>query len=224
MLKPLLSDYLEPLSYLIFFAVFTFYSWRVQRTPSFIMLACFYLVATSMMAVSMTLNVNTQFYNVLYLLSTMSLGYYFISILESKTKKYVTGVLVMIVVMYFTLSTAFGWDIYLDSKGHALSSLMLLCMMFMYYQQFMNDVSDESIALNFDFWFVSSQLLYQMGSFGVFLSYNYFTQKILPDGNYTAENRATLTYLWMVHNVLLFLSAIITATGLVWKVYHRKSH
>lgn len=222
-MKQLLSDYLEPLSFLIYFASFSFYVWRIQRMPRYGVLAGFYAIAAGMMAISMTLQVNTQFYNVLYLLSTLSLGYYFISILDNKTKKYISAALVATVVIYFVLSTALGWDDYLDSRGHALASLMLLCMMFMYYQQFMNDVSDESIVMNFDFWFVSSQLLYQMGSFGIFLSYNYFTQKVLPDGNYTKENRDTLTYLWMVHNVLLFLSALITATSLACRVYHRKS-
>lgn len=195
----------------------------MNRSLHYHLLAGFYLVAASMMAIAMNLKVNTQFYNVLYLLATLCLGYYFISILENRTSKYVSGALAVIVVLYFTVSTAFGWDDYLDSRGHALSSLALLCMMFMFYRQFMNDVREDSIALNLDFWFVSAQLLYQMGSFGIFLSYNYFTQKVMPDGNNTAENRTILTNLWMVHNVLLFLSALITATSLVWKVYHRKS-
>jgi hypothetical protein len=202
--------------------VFIIYGWRIARVAHYRLLAGFYLMAAVMMTISMTLQVNTQFYNVLYLLSTLCLGYYFIALLESKIKKYTSVALVITLVIYFTLSTLFGWNDYLDSRGHALSSIILLCMMFMYYHQFMNDVRDESIATNFDFWFVSGQLLYQMGSFGIFLSYNYLTQKILPDGNYTLENRTTLTYLWMVHNVLLFLSALITAASLVWKVYLRK--
>lgn len=222
-MRHLIGDYLEPLSYLIYVAVFAFYFWREHRALRYGLLAGFYLVAAAMMAIAMNLQVNTHFYNVLYLLATLCLGYYFITILENKTNKYISGALVVIVVLYFTFSTLFGWDDYLDSRGHALSSLALLCMMFMFYRQFMNDVREDSITLNFDFWFVSAQLLYQMGSFGIFLSYNYFTQKILPDGNYTAENRNILTYLWMVHNVLLFLSALITATSLVWKVSHRKS-
>lgn len=222
-MRHLIADYLEPLSYLIYLAVFAFYGWRVDRNVRYRVLAGFYLVAAGLMAIAMNLQANTHFYNVLYMLAAMSLGYYFYSILITKLKKTVSAVLVIMVVIYFAVSTALGWDVYLDSRGHTLASLVLLWLMFMYYHQFMNDVRDESIATDFDFWFVSAQLLYQMGSFGIFLSYNYFTEKVLPDSNYTKENRAILTNLWMVHNVLLFLSALITAASLVWKVYLRKS-
>jgi hypothetical protein len=221
-LRNFTRDFFEPIAFLIYLGVFAYYARRWQRVPKYGVVAGYYLVAACLMFAAANMVVNTHLYNVLYLLTAIGLGYYFFSLLGSRTERGVVVLKVTVVIIYFILSAAFGWDVYLDSRGHALTSLMLLGMMFMYYRQFMRDVRDDSISVNFDFWFVSSQLLYQMGSFGIFLSYNYFTKKILPDGNYTAENRTILTNLWIVHNVLLFLSALITAASLLWKVYRRK--
>jgi hypothetical protein len=96
-------------------------------------------------------------------------------------------------------------------------------MIFMYIHELLANVSEHPLLFSFDFWFVSAQIIYYLGSFIIFLSFNYLTKKILPTELYSHENRAILTKLWGVHNVLLFLGSLLTTGGAAWISSRKKS-
>jgi hypothetical protein len=77
--------------------------------------------------------------------------------------------------------------------------------------------------LNFDFWFVSSQFFYYLGSFFIFLTYGYLTKKLISSPEYSKQNIFYIRQLWVAHNVLLFLSALVIAGSLLWISFRRKS-
>jgi hypothetical protein len=93
----------------------------------------------------------------------------------------------------------------------------------MFMHQILANVSEESLSMNFDFWFVSSLLIYNLGAFIIFLTFGYLTRKILPAELYSFENRDLVTAVWGVHNVLLFLSSLLTLASAVWISFHKKS-
>lgn len=169
------------------------------------------------------LKVNTHFYNLLYPLTSLTLGYYFYELLQTQLKKAVALASGLVAILYyFSNSFFFSAETLFDSIGHVISSLGVVLLIFMFFHQVMTNVKEEPLSHNFDFWFVCVQLFYHLGAFAIFLSYNYFTRKVLSVEFYSNENRSILTYLWVVHNVLLFLGALTTAFAIVW-IYRRKS-
>lgn len=207
----------------MYFGAFLFYARKVDRKFRYQVLYGYYLVAAVMMIKALQLDDNTQLYNLLYVLTSLSLGYYFYSLLQPRLKRTVALVCGLTPLLYYlSKSTVFESEPFFDSIGHAISSSGIVIMIFLYLHYIITNVKEEPLSHNFDFWFVCVQLFYHLGAFAIFLSYNYFTRKVLPVEYYSRENRSILTYLWVVHNVLLFLGALITAYAIVW-IYRRKS-
>jgi hypothetical protein len=152
------------------------------------------------------------------------MGVYFYHTLTSGWKKKLIVICCFLEAGYFINSNLLlQQEPVFDSVGHVLLSAGVMLMVFLFMHQVFSNVKDELLSMNFDFWFVCSQMIYHLGAFAIFLTYNYLTKKILADGFYSPENRILLTKVWGVHNVLLFLSSLITAASVVWIAYHRKS-
>jgi hypothetical protein len=83
-----------------------------------------------------------------------------------------------------------------DSTAYVLLSSGIVIMAFMFMHQVLTHVTEEVLSMNFDFWFICSQLVYFLGAFAIFLTYNYLTQKII-EGFYSWENSDT-AYTFMV--------------------------
>jgi hypothetical protein len=108
-----------------------------------------------------------------------------------------------------------------DSIGYSLVSFTVVALVMMYLHQLLNHVTEQDIFHDFRFWLSSCYLIYFLGSFVIFLSYHYFTVKILA--TYTHEERYILTDLWGLHNLLLFVGALVLLFGSLWIAYRRKS-
>ena len=222
-MKVFLSQYLEPISFLLYFGAFFFYSWRLVRKFHYRLLCGYYLVAFIMMMKAVQLDDNTQLYNLLYVLTSLGMGYYFYSLLQTRLKRTIALVCGLTPLLYYlSKNTIFESELLFDSIGHAISSSGVVIMIFLYLHYIITNVKEEPLSNNFDFWFVCVQLFYHLGAFAVFLSYNYFTRKVLTVEFSSDKNSAILTYLWVVHNVLLFLGALTTAYAIIW-IYRRKS-
>jgi hypothetical protein len=110
-----------------------------------------------------------------------------------------------------------------DSLGFVILSVGIVVMSFLFMHQILTNVTEEPLSWNFDFWFVSSQLLYHLGSFFIFLTYGYLTKKLISSPEYSKQNIFYIRQLWVAHNVLLFLSALMIAGSLLWISFRRKS-
>jgi hypothetical protein len=88
-------------------------------------------------------------------------------------------------------------------------------------QQLIGDVTEKKLSYNFDFWFVCVQLMYQLGSFAIFLSYNYFTKQYFAAGDDKRELSIMLGYLWVIHNAILFIGALITGYAVIY-IYRKR--
>lgn len=217
---------IEPFSFLLNSFILFYYCWKINYRFKYRVLTGFNFVAAILLAKAsqegLQFNTNVEYYNFLYLLSSLCLGYYFYTSLLPKLKKIITLLLCGITILYFIFNNPlFSKDQLFDSMGYVISSMGITIMILMLIHQIMTNVNEEPLSLNFDFWFICSQMVYHLGSFVIFLTYNYLTQKIIPQ--YIYKNRELLTYLWTIPNVLLFLSSLITCTGVLWIAYSRKS-
>ncbi len=162
-------------------------------------------------------NVNTHFYNLLYPITSVFLSQYFYNLLQTRLKKTVAVITGLIPLVYYS----FHIDApYFDSIGYVAASTGIVVLIFLYLHQVLHHVTEEPLSHNADFWFVCVQLAYHLGSFAIFLSYNYFTHRYFAEGK-SPEIGTILTYLWIVHNVILFLGALILSFGIAW-IYRRK--
>jgi hypothetical protein len=218
-----LSHFIEPLAFLLLFASLHFYHRKVDAGIQYKMLYRYYLVATLIMFVSSQLDFNPPMYNLLYLLTGMSIGYFFYKTLQSRFKKNLALAGITITITYYFVSNLMnGFDQIFDSNGHVLSSTCIVVLIFLYLHQVLTNVNEDPLSQNFDFWFVCVQLVYHLSSFAIFLSYNYFTHRFFLERHESKEIGTILTTLWVVHNVILFLSAVTISLSIAW-IYRRKS-
>lgn len=184
----------------------------------------FYLVGfvlmTGMVLTTYTSEDSTALvYNLLYLFTSLFLSSYFYTVFQARSKKIVSVIAGLVTLLYYALNTE---AVYFDSIGHVIASTGIVMLIFLYLHQILNNVNEEPLSLNVDFWFVCVQLAYHLGSFAIFLSYNHFTHRYLLERAESKQIGTILTYLWVVHNVILFLSALIMSSGIVW-IYRKKS-
>lgn len=216
--------YLEPICFFLNSLALIYFSFKINHQLKYKVLAVSYFVGALILSKASQStggsHVNTDLYNILYVITTGGIGYYFLSTLTSKTKRACTLIVILIVILYYLIHNFVGDEKFFDSMGYVISSTGIVVMIFMFIHQMINNVTDEPLSLNFDFWFVCSQLFYCLGSFAVFLTYNYFTLKVLPDLKYEIQD--LLTYLWAIPILLLFLSTLTTGLAVVWISSQRK--
>jgi hypothetical protein len=156
-------------------------------------------------------------------LSSFALSAYFYNILRGVFQRIVLIVLCVLNGTYYVL-TNFppGGHAVFDSMAFVLLSITVVILSFIYIFQLMADVKEEPLSLNLDFWFTASQLVYFVPSFTIFLTYGYLTQKAMSGEGY-AGTSTPLTWLWGIHNVLLFLSSLLTGGGILWIFFQNRS-
>ena len=197
----------------------------MSRRLKYIILCAYYMVASIIMAkASLVTGYNIDLYDFLFLLSSVCLTTFFYLLYSSLTKKIIAIVIGASEACYFVFHDIINSPSPLfDSVAFVILSSGIMIMIFMYIHGLVANISDEPLLSTFDFWFVSGQIIYHLGSFIIFLTFNYLTKKILPAELYSHENRAVLTKLWGVHNVLLFLGSLLTTGGVAWISFHKKS-
>lgn len=160
---------------------------------------------------------NTYLYNILYLITSLAFGFYFFEILKNQWKRLVALIAGLSVLIYYFINIK---EVYFDSIGFVITSTGIIVLIFLFLDQIMTNVTEEPLFNNFDFWFICVQLMYHLGSFAIFLSYNYYTHRFFSEGSPDSFSRM-MGYLWVVHNILLFVGSVITCAGVFW-IYYRK--
>ena len=218
------ANFLEPLSYLLLCAALLLQLMTNKRVE-IEALAVFYLIASAGLWYASWLAhrrfINYWFYNVLYLPALLVICFYFYRILGSRKSRQIIRSIVALNVLYYVVRTVFWGGLPLmDNFGYALLSISVTFLSFWYFYDVLSHVSESAIWHRIDFWLVSGYMLYFLGSFFIFLQFANLAYNILD--TYTDKQRAPLTMLWGVHNVLLFISSLTTLLGSVWIAFRRK--
>lgn len=223
-LKYLISFLLEPLACFLYLIAISYCWWKVNRSLRFKIIWVYYLLGSFILVKILFTRGNTHLYSLLYLLTSLGFGFYFWALFQSRVNKSIALTTGFITLLYYCVKTfMLGSERALDSVGFVISSIGIIVLIFIYLYDLLTYVKEDSLSQNFDFWFICSQLMYHLGAFGIFLTYNHLTSKILDPTHYSDENRELLTYLWGVHNVLLFLGSLLTWFGILWIVSRRRS-
>jgi hypothetical protein len=163
----------------------------------------------------------TYFYNLIYIISSLFLSYYFYLLFESRLKKIISVLAGLTTLIYYSLHTD---ALYFDSMGYVILSTGVVILIFLYLHHILMHVSEKPLSQNFDFWYLCIQFTYHLGSFGIFLSYNYFTHRYFDEKMNNTNIGSILTYLWIVHNLLLFAGSIVALIGAWWVVRKGVAH
>jgi len=225
-LSHFISFLLEPVAYFIYALIFLWIWRQKSRKPRYMILCGYYLAATTLMvkASMVKTDSNIDLYDFLFLLSSICLAAFFYLLYTDRIKKLIAAIIGGAEVIYFIFNNLiFSGSPLFDSTAYVILSSGVAVMIFMYIHELLVNISEQPLLFSFDFWFVSGQIIYHLGSFIIFLTFNYLTKKILPAEFYSHENRAILTKLWGVHNVLLFLGSLLTTGGVAWISFHKKS-
>lgn len=221
------TKFLQPLAFLLYFLGF-FIHRRRQSTKAFEPLYVYYGLTTVLhlyiaieVAFKLIKTSNIWLYDISALLTMLFISFHFFRLLGGKKKKQVVIGLTSLYVAYAIVRQfTFQPPRLFDSIGYSLLSASVAAYVFMYFHQVLKNVTEVSILKDFNFWLSSSYLLYFVGSFIIFVNYHSLTSQIIK--SYTSEERALVTALWGMHNVLLFLGALSLLTGSLWISYRRK--
>jgi hypothetical protein len=224
MFRNFVAILLEPLSYVLFSIAFLLRT-HFEKQAKVNVLFVYYLLAAVSFSYAGWLVFKNQnnnwIYNLLYLPAVVAICYYFHETFYSKRSKAIVKFFIALNIIYFVVRVLFfGRLVIIDSFGYSLLSISVSFLSFVYFYQLLRHVNEFKVWANFDFWLISSYLLYFLGSFFIFLLYSNLTYNILD--SYTYEQRSLLSILWGVHNVLLFLSSVITLVGSLWVAYHNR--
>jgi hypothetical protein len=225
-LRYFIAHILESASYFVFFISLAIWS-RYDRRGIIKILCGYYftsgvLLAKAAMYAGGANGSNLYLYGILCLLSSFALGAYFYNVLNGKFSRVLVFVFCAQSAFYylFTNIISGGHQVF-DSLAYVLLAFGIIILCALYIVQLLNHVEEAPLSTNFDFWFIASQLIYFIGSFIIFLSFGYLTRKVMEDPGYSGVSR-TLTGLWGLHNVLLFLSSLLTSGGVLWILYRKK--
>lgn len=218
------TNTLEPISYSIFLGFFSFYLLKENKRRIWALVV--YYLASTLLMIAATQRVfsntnNIALYNLHLLNTSLIYCYLFYHLLNHSYKKRIFWSAAIISLGYYvTKNMLLKETAAFDSAGYsAVSGFVLFCV-FLYFRQELKKFDGSEIFLTFNFWYASSLVLYYLGSFIIFLSYYFLTSEIIND--YTDKQRDTLTLLWGLHNILLFLSSLITISGTLWVIFRRK--
>jgi heme/copper-type cytochrome/quinol oxidase subunit 4 len=216
---------MEPLSFLLP-GLFLLYYTRIDDRARIKVLVGYYLLGCLLMIKANMFNPlsdNINDYRLMCLLTSLAMSFFFYSCLEDRWQRWTIILFVVVHVGYYLGYYFMDNDPKaFDSLGYVLTSFSIVVMVFFFMYQTLRNVTDEPLSHNFDFWFVTAQMLYHCGSFIVFLTYGYFTKKIQTSNQYTLPNRYLLMQLWNGHNILLLISSLLICTSVVWISWRRK--
>lgn len=221
------NNFLEPLAFATYLLATVVHFRRNRNAYTGLLLVYYAFVTAAMIYASLDVwyrwrGNNIWAYDAVALLTTVCLGAYFYRLFQSPAKKRNVLLLIASSLLYFLLkNTVFIQPRLFDSIGYSIVSASVAVYVFMYFHQLLKNVTEASILRDFNFWLASGYLIYFVGSFIIFLSYYYFTAKILQ--SYTKNERDLLTALWGVHNLLLFISALSLLVGSLWLNSRKKS-
>lgn len=218
------SVYLEPLAYLLYvIAGFIFFR-RTNTLRSKLFIANYFICLLLMLWIAVTFFTqqnNTWLYSLIFLITGSFHGLYYHQVFHSALKKKIALTSIVIVIVYFIYKyLVLKAELY-DSLGFAMMAMLIVIFVFMYYHQLLRDLNEKVIYHSYDFWVNTGWLIYYLGSFMILLSFYFLTVRYLPKRD--PKDQQILTMLWGVHNVLLFLSSLITLTTHVWIAYRSRS-
>jgi hypothetical protein len=220
----LFTNWLEPVSYFLYLiAVLMYYSGK--RTHRIRILIYYYLLATILMTVASSYvrynRPNGAYYNVLMLVSLVTIGLYFDKILIARLPRLLIRYVIAAGIVYFLVrSIGFRKLDDFDSTGYSVVTVAVVALSFVYFHQVLRHVNERKITHSIDFWIVAGWLLYYLGRFFTFQTYEYLTNKIMH--TYTHEERRIMTLVWAVPNVFLFVGALLLLAGTLWISYRLK--
>jgi hypothetical protein len=215
---------MEPASHFAFLSALAYWA-TIDKRAIVKIVGGYYLVA-GLLTIKINLMVGTgvsniPLYALLCLLTSFGLGVYFYNVLLMRWKKILVLLFCATNAFYYVFNNVIqaGVPVF-DSMAYVILSFTIVIMIFLFMRQLLNQIGEEPLSMNFDFWFVTSQLFYFLGSFAIFLMYGYLTTKVLATN---VKTSTALSWLWGLHNILLFLSALITLGSVIWISSRKKS-
>jgi hypothetical protein len=212
----LISNFLEPFSYLIYSVLFLLVVTRDGRFEKKLLFAyyvfsTFLILYASILAHFNTLGDNNWLYNLFFFLTISVNSIYFYKTYKTKAKKFFV-VLVFIAYITWFIKVEIINGLFFDNYNNHVNALCFLGIVFyalLYFDQLLKNVSEKNILNDYDFWLVSGYLLYFLSCFFIVLVYK--------DGNIEQHR-----ILWSLQNLILFASSLITLTGTLWINYQKK--
>lgn len=213
-MRDFLKDGLEPLSY-FFYSIAITLLLLSKRTFKVGVLLIYYLLGSIFITIACYTpsdNLNRVLYNIFFFLTVAVFSLYFILVLESKLKKIIVQIVLLIqflsfLYVNFIVNKLAGINNY--TYGFTYLTIIFYCLL--YFEQVLSNVTELNILYQFDFWLIAGYLIYFLSCFFIILFYE----------NVEVNQRALV---WSLQNIILFLCSLTTLGGILWIIWGNKSY
>lgn len=147
---------------------------------------------------------NIWIYNLFYLITIISISYYFYKILKTSFKRNIVAILLVLNIIIFLIYDVLSGKFFKEYNEYvfAVCFISIVVYAFLFYDHLLRNVTETNILYSFEFWLVSGYLFYFLGSFILILFYKAAT---IPERG----------KIWALQNEILFLSSIIILIGTI---------
>lgn len=201
-----LKELLEPISYFIY-CLILWATYTKSKSALYKSLAFYYAFASLILFVANAENdaglLSDWNYNLLFLVSICVFSYYYYHLCATLyQRRFIISSCIanMLTFIYFDIVKARFWSY--NNYVYAFAFICIIIYSLFYYRNIIKQVSEENILRKFDFWLVSANLVYILGSFIVVLIYNDTELSIHGD-------------LWGIQSLILFISSFIALKGYI---------
>ena len=208
-MEEFLKSFLEPVSYLIY-AVVVYYFSKKDRSAKIKLLLGYYLFASIVLSIGQFVVDNNWVYNVFFFITLNLFSYFFYHVLYLPNDKKIVLALYTCNASLFFINDVVLRQLWQENnymRSFYFFTIILYSLLFLY--ETIKDVNETNILERFEFWLISGYLLYFLGSLCIVLYYKY------P----TLAQRAEL---WILQNLILFCSSLITGAGTLWLMKQKR--
>lgn len=226
MWKEFFYNFLEPISPLFPLIVIVINFRKARATPELLLLFILYfglfILQMSASVFALFDRPNNIFYSLISIFSFIFISLFFHRIIFSNlAKKLILLVVIPACSFLFIGYTVFSKrDLLFNSVCFATFSIVIIIYCFIYIREKFNLMEYEKISDDYRFWVTASFLVYYIGSFFIFLTFQYLTQSGLA--RLTTKQIKAIGMLWGLHNFIYFISCLLSAYGLRWKKFPQK--
>ncbi len=222
----LLSNWLEPLAYFIFFTSTLFLYNGKEIIPKallyFSLISTLLMVASSCIVQFQLVENNLICYYFLEMITNIFLIILINQIIKFKTiKQFLLIICIANAAYSIYLCISFNKTSLYNSIGNAILCFTVTIFSFAYFIDKFKNIDEKKIYHTIQFWIVIRFFFYYVTNVFIFVYYFYLSKKVFPNGSF--EDAVLLTQLWGLHNIFLFISSLIF-TFILCILYRKKLH
>lgn len=164
---------------------------------------------------------NIIFYTVFSITQFVTISFFFYFITKDRRQSYIIIGSAFLYMLFLPFNFTFlETNAAFTSISTATAALLIILYCFLYFRERLILVDLDNVETKRNFFIVVSFFLYYAGAFFIFLTYRTITIEGINFSDLSV--RRDIGTLWGMHNIIYFISCLISSSGLLWHMFQTK--